>query len=76
MTALIRFLRELVAEPALLVAQVIEVNADNTSTVEFPGGSRARVRGTIVAVGSNAFVKDGVIQGLAPSGGFDVVEIG
>ncbi|NKC10592.1 hypothetical protein HAU05_26725, partial [Klebsiella variicola] len=42
-------LRQLMPAPALLIADVLAVNSDNTSTVQFPDGSQQRVRGTSVA---------------------------
>jgi len=41
--------------------------------VTWPGGSVQTVRGTSVAVGSKAFVRDGVIEGAAPN--LDVLTI-
>jgi len=64
---LLENLRVLVPQPAVLIAEVLAVHSDNTSTVEFPDGSQQRVRGTIVAVGQPAFVRAGIIEGLAPS---------
>jgi hypothetical protein len=72
---LYRYLRELVPQPALQIATVISVSSDNTSTVEFPDGSRQVARGTIVAVGSPAFVRNGVVEGLAPARTATVIEI-
>lgn len=72
---LYRYLRELVPQPALQIATVISVSSDNTSTVEFPDGSRQVARGTIVAVGAPAFVRNGVVEGLAPSRTATVIEI-
>jgi hypothetical protein len=68
-------LKSLIPQPALLIAEVLEVNADQTSTVEYPDGSQQRVRGTSVAVGQPAFVRAGIIEGLAPSRTATVVEI-
>ena len=77
MSNLYRYLRELAAPPALQIATVVAVDSTgaNTSTVEFPAGSRQVVRGTIVAVGSPAFIQAGVIQSVAPSRDPVVIEI-
>lgn len=75
MTNLHRRLAELLPQPALLIAEVLAVNADNTSTVEFPDGSQQRVRGTSVAVGQPAFVRNGVVEGLAPARVATTIEI-
>ena len=75
MSNLYRALQQLLPQPALLIAEVLEVHSDNTSTVEFPDGSQQRVRGAIVAVGLPAFVRNGIIEGLAPSRVATVIEI-
>lgn len=75
MSNLFRYLRERMPAPALQIATVLTVNADNTSTVEYPDGSLQRVRGTAVAVGQPAFVRNGVIEGLAPARVATVIEI-
>lgn len=66
-TNIFRRLRDLLPEPALQIAEVIAVNSDQTSTVEYPDGNQQRVRGTSVAVGQPAFVRNGIIEGLAPA---------
>lgn len=75
MSNLFRRLRELLPEPAVQIATVLSVNADNTSTVEFPDGSRITVRGTSVAIGSPAFIRNGIVEGLAPAREAVVIEI-
>lgn len=73
-TNLYRALRDLLPEAPLQVAVVAVVNtSEGTSTVTWPGGSTQRVRGTSVAVGVPAFVRNGVIEGAAPE--LDYVEI-
>jgi hypothetical protein len=72
---LYRVLQQLLPQPALLIADVLAVNADNTSTVEFPDGSQQRVRGTSVAVGQPAFVRNGIVEGIAPARSATVIEI-
>ena len=67
MSNLHRALRELLPEAPLLVASVVAINADNTVTVTFPGGTRQRVRGRDATVGGNVFVRSGVIEGAAPA---------
>jgi len=57
----------------LLVARVIEVHLDATSTVQFPNGSLLRVRGTGVATAGHAFIRGGEIRGPAPA--IDPVEL-
>lgn len=80
-------LRNLLPPPGVLVGRVIAHNAeDDTSTVELPlgiglssyaegvaAGSLIRPRGRTVPIGSNAFVRAGVVESQAPDG--DPVEI-
>jgi hypothetical protein len=65
-TNVFRALRELLPEPALQVATVSAVNLDGTLTVDFPGGGSQRVRGA-AAVSDRVFVRNGVVEGLAPA---------
>ena len=74
-TNVFRRLREMLPQPAVLIAEVIAVHDDNTSSVELPDGSQQRVRGTSVAVGQPAFVRNGVVEGLAPAREAIVIEI-
>lgn len=60
-------LRELLPEAPLLVATVMSINPDSTSTVQYPGGNTQRVRGTDAAVASHVFVRNGIIETTAPA---------
>lgn len=75
MSQLLQGLRQLLPQPAVLIGDVLAVHADNTSTVAFPDGSQQRVRGTSVAVGQPAFVRNGIVEGLAPSRVAIVIEV-
>lgn len=75
MSNLYRALRELLPDPPLQIATVISIGADNTSVVEFPGGSRLTVRGAGVAAGQPAFVRNGAIEGIAPSRSVTTIEV-
>lgn len=55
----------------LLIGTVTETDGVS-STVTLPGGATLSVIGT-AAVDAKVFVKDGIIQGLAPT--LDIVEI-
>lgn len=55
-----------VSSDPLLVALVLEHNADGTSTVQFPNGSSLKVMGQGVDVGDYAFIRGGEIRGEAP----------
>jgi hypothetical protein len=72
-TNLYQRLATLLPQDPLRVGQVVSLNADGTSTVLLPDGGLLRPRGQGVSIGSNAFVKSGQIQGLAPD--LTVVEI-
>jgi hypothetical protein len=74
-TALFLRLRELTAGPPLLVGEVVTINGDGTSTITLPTGGEIRARGTSVSVGNNAFVRNGVIEGAAPSLSTVTIEI-
>ena len=56
---------DLMPQRPLQVATVVATSGD-TSTVEMPGGGRAQVRGA-AAVDAQVFVRDGVIEALAPA---------
>ena len=75
-TNLFRALRELLPEAPLQAATVVEVHtATGESTVTWPGGSQQRVRGTSVGAPNRAFVRNGVIEGVAPSLTFETIEV-
>ena len=75
-TNLYRALRELLPESPLQVATVTAVHtATGDSTITWPGGSQQRVRGVDVTVGSLAFVRNGVIEGVAPSLALEIIEV-
>lgn len=75
MSNLVAFIQSLAAQPALQVAKVVGINSDNTSTVEYADGSLQRMRGTNVTVGQPAFVRAGLIEGVAPALTPFVVEV-
>lgn len=75
-TNLYRALRELLPEAPLQVAAVAVVHTDTgDSTITWPGGSQQRVRGTSVAAGQHAFVRNGVIEGPAPALTLETIEV-
>lgn len=67
MSGLYRDLLALLPSDPLTVAQVVALNADGTSTVQFPNGSQLKVMGQGVAVSSYAFIKGGEIRSAAPA---------
>ncbi len=83
-------LRRLLPSPPLLIARVLAHDAAaDTSTLElltgqpdtdFTGGLKTGTqfvaRGRGVAVGQNAFVRDGVVESQAPDRVISIIEIG
>lgn len=67
-----QFLDLLPARP-LQVATVLS-SSGGASTVELPGGGVLQVRGT-ATVAAQVFVRDGVIEGVAPSLTIEVIEV-
>jgi hypothetical protein len=58
--------KRLLPSTPLLIGEVIAHNDDGTSRIQLPGGGKITARGTGVAVGSNAYVRAGLIEGEAP----------
>lgn len=59
--------QRLIARPVLTIGLVTVHNADGTSTIQTPAGGTFRAKGQSVPVSSNAYVRDGVVIGEAPS---------
>ena len=65
----------LIPDPALQVGAVQFISA-NVATVVLPGGGLLKARGgSTDLVGRNVFVRDGVIEGLAPDLPTEIIEI-
>lgn len=73
-TNIYRALRELLPDPALLVATV-SANYTTETLVTFPGGAQQRVRGSGYTVGSKVFIRAGVIEGQAPSLTVETIDV-
>ncbi len=58
--------QQLLPQSPLQIGTVVTHNFDGTSTIELIGGGTLVVRGQGVAVGLNAYVQHGQIQGEAP----------
>lgn len=65
--------RELLREPRLQIGEVMSV-AGGTAQVELPTGGVINARGA-AAVGDTVFVRNGVIEGHAPSMTFYDIEV-
>ncbi|MBL0422452.1 hypothetical protein JI739_19045 [Ramlibacter sp. AW1] len=65
--------RQLLPEPPLQAGAVIEVGT-GVVTVQLPGGGRIKARG-IAAIGQNVFVRDEIIEGVAPTLTLELIEI-
>lgn len=72
-TNLWKRLRQLLPEAPLLVGTVIEVSPYGVS-VQLPDGAVTVVRGT-AAVNDNVFIRNGVVEGQAPSLDTVIIEI-
>lgn len=70
---LFRAFKELVPDAPLLVGDVIQV-APGSVTVQLPGGGVLSARGA-ASVGQRVFVRDGVVEGVAPALPVAVIEI-
>ena len=64
---------QLLPDAPLQVGTVIEVGAGVLS-VQLPGGGVTRVRGS-AALGQKVFVRDGVLEAIAPDLTLEIVEI-
>ena len=65
--------RSLLPDPPLQVGTVIATNG-GVATVQMPGGGLLKARGTAL-VGQKVFVRDGVIEAIAPSLTLEIIEI-
>lgn len=65
MSNLFKRFTDLLPQRPLQVGEVID-SSDGVSTVELPGGNSILARGS-ATIGSRVFVRDGVIEGTAPS---------
>jgi len=65
--------RSLIPDPPLQVGTVIATNG-GVATVQMPGGGLLKARGTAL-VGQKVFVRDGVIEAIAPNLTLEIIEI-
>lgn len=65
--------RSLLPDLPLQVGTVIATNG-GVATVQMPGGGLLKARGTAL-VGQKVFVRDGVIEAVAPNLTLEVIEI-
>jgi hypothetical protein len=65
--------RQLLPDAPLQVGVVTEVGA-GVVTVQLPGGGTVRARGSAV-VGERVFVRDGVLEAVAPNLRLEIIEI-
>lgn len=68
-----KLLKSILPDPPLLVGDVIDIDA-GTATIELPDGGRVQARGS-ATVGQRVFVRDGVIEGEAPSLPVELIEV-
>ena len=65
--------RQLIPDPPLQAGTVVSVG-NGVATVALPGGGLIRARGN-ATVGQTVFVRDEVIEGIAPSLPLELIEI-
>jgi hypothetical protein len=65
--------RQLIPEPPLQAGTVVD-SGSGAVTVALPGGGLIKARGN-AAVGQKVFVRDDVIEGIAPSLTLEIIEI-
>lgn len=73
MSNLFRQFLDLIPDPALQVGEVLFV-VNGVATIELPGGGRITARGT-ATVGQQVFVRNGLIEGQAPSLTISLIEV-
>ena len=64
---------QLLPDAPLQVGTVIDVGVGVVS-VQLPGGGTTRARGS-VAIGERVFVRDGVLEAVAPNLALEIIEI-
>jgi hypothetical protein len=65
--------RSLLPDPPLQVGTVIATNG-GVGSVQMPGGGLLKARGTAL-VGQKVFVRDGLIEAIAPNLTLEIIEI-
>ncbi len=66
--------RQLIPDPPVQAGTVVGVVGAGSVTVALPGGGLIRARGS-AAIGQKVFVRDDVIEGVAPSLTLEIIEI-
>nr|WP_211945472.1 hypothetical protein [Cupriavidus yeoncheonensis] len=67
-----KILRDLMPDPPLQVGTIVSA-ANGVATVQLPGGGLLQARGTITS--GRVFVRDGVIEGAAPSLPVELIDV-
>lgn len=65
MANLLKEFKSLLPASPLLVGEVLSITS-NILTIELPDGSQITARG-VATVGQRVFVRDGMVEGLAPT---------
>jgi len=65
--------KQLLINPPLQVGTVSEIGT-GVVTVQLPGGGTVRARGS-VNFGARVFVRDGVLEAIAPNLSLEIIEI-
>ena len=65
--------KQLLSDPSLQVGTVSEIGT-GVVTVQLPGGGTVRARGS-ANIGARVFVRDGVLEAVAPNLSLEIIEI-
>jgi hypothetical protein len=65
--------KQLLSDPPLQVGTVSEIGT-GVVTVQLPGGGTVRARGS-ANIGARVFVRDGVLEAVAPNLSLEIIEI-
>ena len=65
--------RKLLPDPPLQVGTVIEIGS-GLVTVQLPGGGIVKARGS-AEIGQKVFVRDGVVEAIAPNLSLEIIEV-
>lgn len=65
---------DLIPDPSLQVGTVTAYT-NGLATIELPGGGTIKARGSDVSIGYKVYVRDGIIEGPAPSLPVEIIEV-
>jgi hypothetical protein len=68
-----KLLKSILPDAPLLVGDVVAIS-NGTATIELPDGSEVQARGE-ASVSDRVFIRDGVIEGPAPSLTVEIIDV-